>query len=82
MAAEWGRYNIQANAVAPTVILTAMGQKVWGEASKGDPMKARIPARRFGQPMEVADLVLFLASPASSFICGQVIRLDGGLSAV
>jgi 2-deoxy-D-gluconate 3-dehydrogenase len=82
MAAEWGRYNIQANAVAPTVILTAMGQQVWGDASKGDPMKARIPARRFGEPFEVADLVHFLASDASNFISGQVIRLDGGLTAV
>jgi 2-deoxy-D-gluconate 3-dehydrogenase len=82
MAAEWGRYNIQANAVAPTVILTDMGQQVWGDASKGEPMKARIPARRFGEPIEVADLVLFLASQASNFICGQVIRLDGGLTAV
>jgi NAD(P)-dependent dehydrogenase (short-subunit alcohol dehydrogenase family) len=81
MAAEWARFNIQANAVAPTVILTAMGRQVWGEPSKGDPMKARIPARRFGEPIEAADLVLFLASPASDFICGQVIRLDGGLSA-
>ena len=82
MAAEWGRFNIQANAVAPTVILTEMGQQVWGDPAKGDPMKARIPARRFGEPVEVADLVLFLASPASNFICGQVLRLDGGLSAV
>ena len=81
MAAEWGRYNIQANAVAPTVILTAMGQQAWGDASKAEPLKARIPARRFGEPGEVADLVLFLASKASSFICGQVIRLDGGLTA-
>ncbi|MFZ0408357.1 MAG: SDR family oxidoreductase [Cyanobium sp.] len=82
MAAEWGRYNIQANAIAPTVILTEMGQQVWGEASKAGPMKARIPAGRFGEPSEVADLVLFLASNASNFICGQVIRLDGGLSVV
>ncbi len=82
MAAEWGRFNIQANAVAPTVILTAMGRQVWGDPNKGDPMKARIPLRRFGEPAEVADLVLFLASPASDFICGQVIRMDGGLSAV
>ena len=82
MAAEWARFNIQANAVAPTVILTAMGQQVWGDPAKGDPMKARIPARRFGEPIEVADLVLFLASPAANFICGQVIRIEGGLSVV
>jgi 2-deoxy-D-gluconate 3-dehydrogenase len=82
MAAEWGRFNIQANAVAPTVILTEMGQQVWGDPTKGNPMKARIPAGRFGEPIEVADLVLFLASSASNFIGGQVIRLDGGFSAV
>jgi len=82
MAAEWGPHNIQANAVAPTVILTEMGRQVWGDPAKGNPMKARIPVRRFGEPVEVADLVLFLASPASDFICGQVLRLDGGLSAV
>jgi 2-deoxy-D-gluconate 3-dehydrogenase len=82
MAAEWAPFNIQANAVAPTVVLTAMGRQVWGDPKKGDPMKARIPSRRFGEPVEVADLVLFLASPASDFICGQVIHIDGGLSAV
>jgi NAD(P)-dependent dehydrogenase (short-subunit alcohol dehydrogenase family) len=80
MAAEWGRFNIQPNAIAPTVILTDMGRKVWGDPAKGDPMKARIPERRFGEPIEVADLALYLASPASDFVCGQVIRLDGGLS--
>ena len=82
MAAEWAQFNVQANAVAPTVILTAMGRQVWGDPAKGDPMKARIPSRRFGEPIEVADLVLFLASPAANFICGQVIRIEGGLSAV
>ncbi len=66
----------------PPHLLTAMGQEVWGEASKGDPMKARITARRFGEPFEVADLVHFLASDASNFMNGQVIRLDGGLIAV
>jgi NAD(P)-dependent dehydrogenase (short-subunit alcohol dehydrogenase family) len=58
MAAEWGRYNIQDNAIAPTVILTAMGKKVRGEADKAEPMKARSPAGRFGEPSEVADLVI------------------------
>jgi 2-deoxy-D-gluconate 3-dehydrogenase len=82
MAAEWGRYNIQANAVSPTVILTPMGEQVWGDPVKGDPMLAKIPAGRFGKPIEVADLILFLASPASDLICGENILIDGGYTAV
>ncbi len=82
MAAELGPFNIQCNAVAPTVILTEMGEKVWGEPSKGDPMKAKIPLQRFGKPQEVADLVLFLASPASDLITGQIILIDGGYTVV
>jgi len=46
------RFNIQANAVAPTVILTAMGRTGLGRAEQGDPMKARIPSRRFGEPVD------------------------------
>ncbi len=79
MAAEWGPHNIQCNAVAPTIILTPMGEEVWGDPAKGDPMKAKIPLGRFGRPVEVADLVLFLASPASDMINGDIIMLDGGV---
>jgi 2-deoxy-D-gluconate 3-dehydrogenase len=82
MAAEWGQYNIQANAISPTVILTPMGEQVWGEPAKGEPMLAKIPLRRFGKPIEVADLILFLASPASDLICGEVILIDGGYTAL
>ena len=67
---EWAKHNIQCNAICPTVILTPMGEKVWGEPAKGDPMKAKIPAGRFGRPVEVADLVLYLASPASDLVNG------------
>ena len=82
MAVEWSPHNIQCNAVAPTVILTPMGEQVWGAPEKGDPMKAKIPLGRFGQPQEVADLVLFLASPASDLITGETIAIDGGYGAV
>lgn len=82
MAAEWGAYNIQVNAVAPTVILTPMGTQVWGDPQKSEPMLAKIPLRRFGQPVEVADLVLFLASPASDLITGEVMLIDGGYTAL
>lgn len=82
MTAEWAKYNIQVNSVCPTVILTPMGEQVWGDPAKGDPMKARIPAGRFGKPIEVADLVLFLASSAADLINGQDILIDGGYTAI
>jgi NAD(P)-dependent dehydrogenase (short-subunit alcohol dehydrogenase family) len=82
MTVEWAKYNIQINSVCPTVILTPMGEQVWGQPEKGDPMKAKIPAARFGKPIEVADLILFLASSASDLINGQDILIDGGYTAV
>jgi 2-deoxy-D-gluconate 3-dehydrogenase len=82
MALEWGADNIQVNAVCPTVILTPMATQVWGDPRKADPMLAKIPLRRFGQPVEVADLILFLASPASDLITGETILIDGGYTAI
>lgn len=81
MAIEWGPFNIQVNAVCPTVILTPMGTQVWGDPAKSEPMLAKIPLNRFGAPIEVADLVLFLASPASDLITGESILIDGGYTA-
>jgi NAD(P)-dependent dehydrogenase (short-subunit alcohol dehydrogenase family) len=81
MTVEWARHNIQSNTVCPTVILTPMGEMVWGKPEKGDPMKAKIPLGRFGKTTEVADLILFLASPASDLITGQDILCDGGFTA-
>lgn len=82
MALEWGPHNIQTNAVAPTVILTPMAEKNWGDPAKSEPMLAKIPLGRFGKPVEVADLILYLASPASDLICGETILIDGGYTAV
>jgi NAD(P)-dependent dehydrogenase (short-subunit alcohol dehydrogenase family) len=55
MTVEWAKYNIQSNAVCPTVIMTPMGEMVWGDPKVGDPMRARIPLGRFGKPVEIAD---------------------------
>ena len=82
MTCEWARHNIQCNAVCPTVILTPMGERVWGRPEKGDPMKAKIPAGRFGLPVEVADMVLYLSSPASDLVNGDLLMLDGGYTAL
>ena len=82
MAAELSPHNIQCNAVAPTIILTPMAVQVWSDPAKSDPMLARTPLGRFGQPLEVADLILFLASSASDLITGETIAIDGGFAAL
>jgi 2-deoxy-D-gluconate 3-dehydrogenase len=82
MVCEWARYNIQTNAVCPTVVLTPLGTRIWGDPAKGKPMLAKIPLGRFGQPVEIADSVLYLASPASYLVCGDILLIDGGYTAL
>ena len=81
MTIEWAKFNIQSNTVCPTVILTPMGEMVWGKPENGDPMKAKIPLGRFGTTTEVADLILYLSSSASDLVTGQDILIDGGFTA-
>ena len=77
LALEWAKYNINVNAIAPTVILTEMGEKAWaGEV--GEAMKRKIPVDRFGYPEEVAAAALFLACDASNLITGETLVIDGG----
>lgn len=78
LARELGQYGIRANSVCPTVVLTEMGQRVWGEDAKAAPMLARIPLGRFAIPREVSDTVLWLASDAASMISGVDVPVDGG----
>lgn len=82
LMAEWAQHNIQVNAICPTIIMTPMGRQVWGEPAKGGPMLARTPLGRFGEPVEVADMALYLASPASDLVNGSVILIDGGFASV
>ena len=82
LTCEWARHNIQINAICPTVVMTPMGVRVWSSDEKSAPMLARIPAGRFGEPVEVADLALYLASPASGFVNGALMMIEGGYSSV
>lgn len=77
---EWAQYNIQVNAICPTVILTDMGKELWSVAEKKDPFINRTPLGRFGMPVEVADMALYLASPASALVNGETLMIDGGYS--
>ena len=78
LARELGPYGIRANSVCPTVVLTEMGQRVWGDETKAAPMIARIPLGRFAVPREVSDAVVWLASDAATMINGVDIPVDGG----
>ncbi|MEZ4670243.1 MAG: glucose 1-dehydrogenase [Anaerolineae bacterium] len=78
MALELGPHQIRVNSVNPTVILTPMGEKVWGDPVKGDPMKAKIPLGRFGYPIHVAQAVAYLLSDQADMITGIVMPVDGG----
>ena len=78
MAVEFGPHNIQVNCVAPTVTMTAMSEKSWTPGKRTDTKLARIPAGRFAEPDDVANVVLFLASSLSDFINGAIIPADGG----
>ncbi|CAN0499382.1 unnamed protein product [Ectocarpus sp. 12 AP-2014] len=80
MSAEWSKHDINCNTIGPTIVLTDMGAKAWGEPEKGDPMVDRTPLGRFAEPWEMAHGVVYLASPSSSQMCGQMLLLDGGIT--
>ncbi|MEZ5797865.1 MAG: SDR family oxidoreductase [Paracoccaceae bacterium] len=82
LCAEWARHNLQVNAICPTVVMTPMGEKVWGDPAKGDPLRLATPAQRFARPVEVADAALYLASGASDMVNGALLMVEGGFTSV
>jgi 3-oxoacyl-[acyl-carrier protein] reductase len=77
LAKEFASRNIQVNAVAPGFIDTEMTQKLTPQQREA--IAGAIPMKRIAKPEEIASVVVFLASPAASYITGQVINVDGGL---
>ena len=80
LAKEEGRYGLRANCVGPHLIEAGGGTRMVEQVSDAVvvQMKRDIPLQRFGAPREVADAVVFLASPLSSYINGQILVVDGG----
>ncbi len=77
-AVELASKGIQVNSVLPGMVVTDMSIRVRKRA--GDKILERIPAERFGEPEDIANLIVFLASEKADYITGQAISVDGGMS--
>ncbi len=78
LAVEWARYNIQVNTIAPGHIMTDISKAALENENLRNEIQRRIPARRVGNPEEVAYLIAFLCSQESSYLTGHIYYIDGG----
>ena len=81
LATEWGQHGITVNGIAPGFVPTPMMEQAAADNQFMQMMRNRIPLGRFSSPAEIASVALFLASPAASFVSGEVIFVDGGVMA-
>lgn len=77
-AAEWGKYNIQVNCIAPGFILTDLNKDMWQPKHMHEWLQGAQANPRMGTPADLAGAAVFLASPASDYVTGQVLAVDGG----
>jgi len=75
---EWASYGINVNAIAPGYMDTDMNAALINDERRNFEILARIPAKRWGKPDDIAGVVLFLASPAADYLNGAIIPVDGG----
>lgn len=82
MAAEWAGHGIQANAIGPGYIATEMNKALLDDPAFDGWVKGRTPSGRWGTPDDLVGAAIFLASPASAYVNGQILYVDGGMLAV
>jgi gluconate 5-dehydrogenase len=78
LAAEWGRYNIQVNCIAPGFIVTDLNRQMWEPARMREWLKGAQANPRLGAPDDIAPLAVFLAGRGADYITGQIVAVDGG----
>lgn len=80
LACEWAKYNILVNAVAPTIVETDLTRDALANPDYAKQMKSRIPLGKWAMPDDIVGATVFFASPASDFITGQILYIDGGVT--
>lgn len=78
LANEWARFNVNVNAIAPGYILTDLTRPLHDDPVRSREIVERLPVQRWGRPEDLQGAVIFLASPASDFIHGHILLVDGG----
>jgi len=78
LANEWAAHGVQVNAIAPGYMATDLTEALQSDPTRSRQILERIPAARWGSPQDVAGAAVFLASPASDYISGHILVVDGG----
>ena len=81
LALEWARYNINVNGIGPGYIPTSFTEPMLSDQKRREKLLSSVPLGRFGDPREIGLLAVYLASPASDYMTGQTIYIDGGILA-
>lgn len=81
LAAEWSP-KVRVNCIAPSVVQTKLSSRLFRTENQIEQMNARHPLQKVGQPKNITDAIQFLLSENSSWITGQVLNIDGGLSSI
>ena len=81
LAVELGRDGVRCNGIAPGFFATETNRAMVDNPAVAESLQRRVPLRRWGQPPEIAGAAVFLASPAASYINGQILTVDGGMTA-
>ena len=79
LAVDWAKYKINVNAIGPGFIRTTLTQPLWQDESFDKWLKWKTPQARWGKPEDLGNAAVYLASPASDFVTGHILYVDGGL---
>jgi NAD(P)-dependent dehydrogenase (short-subunit alcohol dehydrogenase family) len=80
LAVEWGPQNVRINCIAPGLVKTDFARALWEDPQALEQRNSQTPLRRIGTPDEIGPVAAFLASSASSFMTGQAVVVDGGVT--